>query len=89
MKSLILKAVVLIFAVYVVVNLIILETQLISNNQTLTKKQQELQATNAHIEELQKMLDNGEEQAFIEKAARERLGYVYPDEQVFIDPTAN
>lgn len=89
MKSLILKAVVLIFAVYAVINLIMLETQLISNNQTLTKKQEELQTTNAHIEELQKMLDNGEEQAFIEKAARERLGYVYPDEQVFIDPTAN
>ncbi|MBQ0110723.1 MAG: septum formation initiator family protein [Oscillospiraceae bacterium] len=67
----------------------ILESQLIANDRTLSQKQEELQNTNAHIEELQKMLDNGDEQEFIEKAARERLGYVYPDEQVFIDPTAN
>ena len=27
--------------------------------------------------------------AILEKAARERLGYVYPDEQVFIDISGN
>lgn len=37
------------------------------------------------IEELKKLLEQDSESRIIEKAARERLGYVYPDEQVFVD----
>ena len=31
------------------------------------------------------MLDSDSDTQLIEKAARERLGYIYADEQVFID----
>ena len=41
------------------------------------------------IEELRAMLEDGSESKIIEKAARERLGYIYPDEQVFIDISGN
>ena len=41
------------------------------------------------IDELRAMLEDGSEAKIIEKAARERLGYVYPDEQVFIDISGN
>lgn len=37
------------------------------------------------INELKAMLASESNTPLIEKAARERLGYVYPDEQVFID----
>ena len=37
------------------------------------------------IEELRVMLDNESNDKIIEKAARERLGYIYADEQIFID----
>jgi len=37
------------------------------------------------IDELEKLLDNGSHAELIERAARERLGYVYSDEQIFID----
>ena len=41
------------------------------------------------IEELKAMLEDGSKTKIIEKAARERLGYVYPDEQIFIDISGN
>ena len=37
------------------------------------------------VKELSRMLENSDDKAFIEKAARERLGYVYADEHIFID----
>ena len=41
------------------------------------------------INELVNLLENGTESDFIEKAARERLGYVYSDEKVYIDLSGN
>ena len=41
------------------------------------------------IEELRTMLEDGSQSQIIEKAARERLGFVYPDEQIFIDISGN
>ncbi|MGN0493790.1 MAG: septum formation initiator family protein, partial [Acutalibacteraceae bacterium] len=63
---------------------------------TLNESRKELETLNAQyaaeqndIEELRAMLEDGSESKIIEKAARERLGYVYPDEQVFIDISGN
>lgn len=59
---------------------------------TLNNSRKELDDLNAQyaeeqndIEELRAMLEDGSQSKIIEKAARERLGYIYPDEQVFID----
>ena len=41
------------------------------------------------LNELKAMLEDGSKTKIIEKAARERLGYVYPDEQIFIDISGN
>lgn len=43
--------------------------------------QQELNA------ELQHMLESGDQDAYVERMAREKLGYAYPDERIFIDIT--
>ena len=63
---------------------------------TLSKSRKELDELNAQyaleqneIEELRAMLEDGSQSKIIEKAARERLGYIYPDEQVFIDISGN
>lgn len=63
---------------------------------TLSKSRKELETLNAQyaaeqndIEELRAMLEDGSQSKIIEKAARERLGYIYPDEQVFIDISGN
>ena len=49
--------------------------------------QKELKET--EIEELKALLDTGSKEELIERAARERLGYVYSDEQIFIDISGN
>lgn len=63
---------------------------------TLNNSRKELDDLNAQyaeeqndIEELRAMLEDGSQSKIIEKAARERLGYIYPDEQVFIDISGN
>lgn len=63
---------------------------------TLNESRKELEALKEQyaaeqndIDELRAMLEDGSEAKIIEKAARERLGYVYPDEQVFIDISGN
>ena len=38
-------------------------------------------------DELQKLIDEGDEAQFIERIAREQRGYVYPDERVYYDVT--
>lgn len=37
------------------------------------------------LEEKSKLLETGDDADFIERAAREKLGYVYPDEHFYID----
>ena len=41
------------------------------------------------IEQLRSMLEAESNDKIIEKAARERLGYIYSDEQIFIDISGN
>lgn len=67
-------------------------TTLVSGRLQVGQKEQELasiqlqtqqqQDTNA---ELQEILDSGDEDAYVERVAREKLGYARPDERVFVD----
>ncbi len=41
------------------------------------------------LNELSDMLENGNDKDFIERAAREKLGYVYRDEHKYIDISGN
>ena len=57
----------------------------------LSRKQNELEQTQADVEtvnydnqQLINIIENGTESDFIERAARERLGYVYANEEVYI-----
>lgn len=43
----------------------------------------------AEIEELKTLLNADSDSQIIEKAARERLGYIFSDEKVFIDISGN
>lgn len=84
-KSIILRILLLIFAVYVVISLTNLEIKLSERRRELKNGEAVLEKKNIQIDELERLLKNGTEAELIEKAARERLGYVYPNEQVFID----
>lgn len=84
-KSYILRILLLIFAVYSIISLVNLQTQLIELKQELKSNTAIKEATELEIKEMTRLLDSGTEAELIEKAARERLGYVYPEEQIHID----
>ena len=88
-ESVILRIVLLVFSVYVIYLLSANYTELVS----LSGQRQQLEAEKADLEkkvkEYNNLLANGTEKDFIERAARDKLGYVYPDEQVFVDISGN
>jgi cell division protein FtsB len=88
-KSLVLRFVVLAVCGYMIVSLCSLWGELVDSlaeKQVLIEQRDEKQA---QISELKTLLYDGTEEQIVEKAARERLGYVYANEQVFIDISGN
>lgn len=84
-KSVILRLLLLAFSVYILISLINYQVQLTNHRRDLAEKQSTLEAKNLEVSELERLLEIGTESQLIERAARERLGYVYPDEQVYVD----
>ena len=63
----------------------VLETQLAQSKSVLEQKQALIHEKQISNEQLQDLLENGSEQELIERAAREKLDYVYANEEVYED----
>ena len=87
-NSIILRMGVFVLSVYMIVTLCGLYRELSSKQKELDNLKALKQQKSDQIETLVELL-NGSEQEIIAKAARERLGYVYADEQVYIDNSGN
>lgn len=88
-KSVIVRLIVLGVSVYMFATLINLGNQLTEDRNTLTQLQNQRDTIKLENEELSALLDSDSHSAIIEKAARERLGYVYSDEEIYIDISGN
>ena len=88
-SSVILKLLCLGVCVYVFANLVNLWSTLNESQAELRALKEEYAATENDIAELKAMLADESNAQIIEKAARERLGYIFSDEQVFIDVSGN
>ena len=88
-KSIIVRLIVLFVASYMVVTLIGLYRELTDSQNKLTALKAELQSEQIKIEEYKALLSDGTHADIIEKAARERLGYVYSNEEVYVDISGN
>ncbi|MBQ3547317.1 MAG: septum formation initiator family protein [Clostridia bacterium] len=88
-SSIILKVLCLGVCVYVFANLVNLWSTLNDSQAELKALKEEYAATENDIAELKAMLADESNAQIIEKAARERLGYIFSDEQVFIDVSGN
>lgn len=84
-KSIILRVFILIVCGYFTVTLGSLWGSLNDSLKELEDLKQQLLAEQNEVKELKAMLEAESDTPLIEKAARERLGYIYSDEQVFID----
>ena len=88
-RSIIVRLLVLGISVYMVATLIGLSGQLSESNMELERLKAQKAAEEIKIEELKALLDSGSHEEIIEKAARERLGFVYSDEEIYIDISGN
>ena len=88
-KSIILRIGIIIFSVYLVISLTTLQVTLMERGAYHEDQQAEVVERKQNVSKLLKLLDSGTEKDFIERAARERLGYVYADEIVYTDISGN
>ena len=84
-KSVIFRIALLLVAVYTIYSMISLQTQLAQSKSVLEQKQALIHENQISNEQLQDLLENGSEQELIERAAREKLDYVYANEEVYED----
>lgn len=88
-KSIIFRIIILVFAIYTVTSLTTLQIRLIETKNELNSITSQIEQKEIKNQELQRLLENGTEKDFIERAARDRLGYVYADEVVYTDVTGS
>ena len=84
-KSILLRVFILFVCGYFAVTLGSLWGKLNDSIKELEDLKAQLQAEENEVEELREVLNADSDTPLIEKAARERLGYIYSDEQVFVD----
>lgn len=88
-KSIILRVLVLGVCVYMLVTLVGLWNTLNQSKAKLASLKEQYASEQNDIDELQAILNDDSDSKIIEKAARERLGYVYSNEEVYIDISGN
>ncbi|MBO5321830.1 MAG: septum formation initiator family protein [Clostridia bacterium] len=84
-KSIILRLFVLLVCGYFTVTLATLWGDLNDSIKELDSLKQQLSIEQNEVKELKEILKDESNVSLIEKAARERLGFIYSNEQVFVD----
>lgn len=84
-KSLMLRLCIFAFVVYAVVLLIDMQIDIANRNRQLNELAQRVETQRISNKELERQLAMGMDQEHIERVARERLGFIAPDETVFVD----
>lgn len=85
-KSKIMRIALLAFFVYVVVSFAVVQVDISKRKATLSEVQAEIDKQEYLNKEIQSILDSGGDAEYITRIAREKLGFVFPDERVFVDP---
>ncbi len=88
-RSFILKILILGVCVYMIATLANLWTTLKASEAELNSLEVKYSETQNDVKELKAMLKDESNTKITEKAVRERLGYIYSGEQVFIDVSGN
>ena len=73
---------------------VLLVVSFINGRMQVSRMERELQEVNRQVEqqreaneELRRIMRTGDEDAYVERVAREKLGYARPGERVFVDIT--
>ena len=75
----------LLVIVYLTINLISAQFELMTKKQELANIQEQKDRLQLELADKQSLLDEDRDEVYIERIARERLGYANPGEKVYID----
>lgn len=70
---------------YLAVSLISSQVIIVAKRQQLAQVTQQVETQLAANLELQRTLDSGDEDAYTERVARNKLGFALPDERIYVD----
>ena len=84
-KSIIVRIGLLGAMIYLIVTMSSLQMELIRKQQELSQITSQNEKLELQNQELRNLVENGTDSDYIERAARDRLGYVYANEEVFTD----
>ena len=71
--------------VYLTINLISAQFELMTKKQEYWDLEQQQRRLQLKIADTQSLIDNADDALYIERIAREKLGYAYPGETIYID----
>ena len=83
--SLVLRICIFAFVVYAMVHLIDMQINTVSRRRQLVELEQRVEAQRIANRELERQLAHGLDEQYIERIARDRLGFIAPNETVYID----
>lgn len=73
---------------YFSVSIIQAQVKIAQQEQAVEELQAQINEKKAENDNLQKTLDSGDEAEYIERVARDSLGYMMPDEKVYYDTSS-
>ena len=88
-RSVIVRLLVLFLVSYMMITLIGLFREYREAQSKLVELKSNLKKEQLQVEEYKSLLNEGSHADIIEKAARERLGFVYSNEEVYVDISGN
>lgn len=77
------------FVGYVAASLIGMQVEVTAKRRQLLALQQSVEQQKRINDETQRLLSGENDEDYIERVARDKLGYAYPDEKIFIDRSGN
>ncbi|WMJ23660.1 septum formation initiator family protein [Paludicola sp. MB14-C6] len=88
-KVKILKFAFIAFSIYVVVSFIVIQSDISKRKDNLDAAKNELEQQQYLNKDIMNIINSGENSEYIMRIAREKLGFVFPNERVFIDISGN
>ncbi len=87
LKNILFRLTVASVGVYLIVSFATGQFQIAEKRQELQRLEEQLKIQSDANIELESMMEEGSDEAYIERVAREKLGYALPQERVFVDLT--
>ena len=84
-KNTFFKLSILLFTLYLVISLVQLQGRISASREELAQLQAANEEQRIANKDLERILADGTQDDYIQRIAREKLGFAYPEEQVLID----